>query len=94
VVEVADRGPGVGHGNEERVFEKLYRGSAGRRDDGGTGLGLTICRAIVTAHGGRIWLENRAGGGAIVRFTLPVLQHVRAMEPRAREGSHSEIRST
>ena len=39
---------------------------------GGVGLGLTICRGIVTAHGGRIWAENRPGGGAVFRFTLPV----------------------
>jgi two-component system sensor histidine kinase KdpD len=70
VVEVLDRGSGVPRGEEEKVFEKLYRA---RKDRGGAGLGLTICRAIVTAHGGRIWLENRpGGGGAIVRFTLPV----------------------
>jgi len=72
LVEVADRGPGVRRGEEERVFEKLYRGQASVERDGGTGLGLTICRAIVTAHRGRICLENRPGGGAIVRFTLPV----------------------
>jgi two-component system, OmpR family, sensor histidine kinase KdpD len=36
------------------------------------GLGLTICRGIVEAHGGRIWAENRSGGGAIFSFTLPV----------------------
>ena len=71
LVEVADRGPGVRSGDEERVFEKLYRGPSAV-GDGGVGLGLTICRAIVTAHDGRIWLENREGGGAIVRFTLPV----------------------
>jgi two-component system sensor histidine kinase KdpD len=70
VVEVADRGPGVVCGDEERVFEKLYRGVR-RGHDRGTGLGLTICRAILTAHGGRIWLENRRGGGAVVRFSLP-----------------------
>jgi two-component system sensor histidine kinase KdpD len=70
LVEVADRGPGVRRGDEERVFERLYRGDAANRD--GSGLGLTICRAIVAAHDGRIWLENRPGGGAVVRFTLPV----------------------
>ena len=37
-----------------------------------TGLGLTICRGIVEAHGGRMWAENRPGGGAVVRFTLPL----------------------
>jgi two-component system sensor histidine kinase KdpD len=35
-------------------------------------LGLTICRGIVEAHGGRIWAENRSGGGAVFRFTLPI----------------------
>jgi len=38
----------------------------------GAGLGLAICRGIVRAHGGRIWAENRPGGGVTVRFTLPV----------------------
>jgi two-component system sensor histidine kinase KdpD len=70
VVEIADRGPGVLAGDEKRVFERLYRGSAAK-GDGGIGLGLTICQAVVAAHEGRIWLENRKDGGAIVRFTLP-----------------------
>jgi two-component system sensor histidine kinase KdpD len=69
VVEVADEGPGLKPGDEERVFEKFYRGSSAPR---GFGLGLAICRAIVTAHGGRIWAENRAPRGAAFRFTLPV----------------------
>ncbi len=69
IVEVADRGPGLAAGDEARVFEKFYRaGSAG----GGVGLGLAICRGIVEAHGGRIWAENRPGGGAAFRFALPV----------------------
>jgi two-component system sensor histidine kinase KdpD len=70
-VEVADRGPGLPSGEEERVFEKFYRGQA-REGPGGVGLGLTICRGIVSAHGGRIWAEGRAGGGAAFRFTLPL----------------------
>ena len=71
VVEVADRGPGLPSGEEGRVFDKFYRS----RDEGrgvGAGLGLTICRGIITAHGGRIWAENRPGGGATFRFTLPL----------------------
>jgi two-component system sensor histidine kinase KdpD len=70
-VEVADRGPGFAPGDEERVFEKFYRGraSGARR---GVGLGLPICRAIVEAHGGRMEAANRADGGAAFRFTLPV----------------------
>jgi two-component system sensor histidine kinase KdpD len=80
LVEVADSGPGVPAGDEERVFEKLYRVSP--RRDGGMGLGLTICRAIVAAHAGRIWLENRPGArGAVVRMTLPVERQQRAWRP-------------
>jgi two-component system, OmpR family, sensor histidine kinase KdpD len=71
VVSVADRGPGLRSGDEQRIFDKFYRANRqGGRD--GVGLGLTICRGIVEAHGGRIWAENRAGGGAIFRFLLPL----------------------
>lgn len=66
---VADRGPGLQPGEEERVFAKFYR-----RDPSGpgAGLGLAICRAILEAHGGRIEATNRAGGGAVFRFELPL----------------------
>jgi two-component system, OmpR family, sensor histidine kinase KdpD len=70
-VEVADQGPGLPVGTEERVFEKFYQAqpeSAG----GGVGLGLTICRTIVEAHGGSIRAASRAGGGASFVFDLPV----------------------
>jgi two-component system sensor histidine kinase KdpD len=70
VVEVADRGAGVAPEDRERVFEKFYR--VREREGGGTGLGLTICRGIVEAHGGRIWVDSRDGGGAAFRFTLPL----------------------
>jgi len=71
VVEVADRGPGVPEGHETRVFEKFHR-AARELSPGGVGLGLTICRAILAAHGGRIWVEKRQGGGASFRFALPI----------------------
>ena len=67
-VEVADDGEGVPDGAEERVFDAFYRGDAARGEDG-AGLGLAISRAIVEAHGGRIWLE-RASPGTRVHFTL------------------------
>jgi two-component system sensor histidine kinase KdpD len=70
VVEVADRGLGIPSGEESRIFDKFYRGKSAR--EGGVGLGLTICRGIVEAHGGRIWVETRPGGGALFRFTIPL----------------------
>ena len=70
-VDVADRGPGLPTGEEARIFEKFHR-AASVAAAGGVGLGLTISRGIVTAHGGRIWAENRADGGAVFHFTLPL----------------------
>jgi signal transduction histidine kinase len=67
-VEVADDGEGIAAGEGERVFEAFYRGDAARGEDG-AGLGLAISRAIVEAHGGRIWLED-GGPGTSVHFTL------------------------
>jgi len=67
-VELADRGPGILEGQQEHIFDKFTRG---RVPGGGVGLGLSICRVIIEAHGGRIWAENRPGGGAVFRFTLP-----------------------
>jgi two-component system sensor histidine kinase KdpD len=66
-VEVADEGPGLPKGTEERVFEKFYRAPSRER---GFGLGLPICRAIVTAHGGKIWAEHRLPHGSVFLFTL------------------------
>ena len=67
-LEIRDRGPGITPGDEERIFEKFYRG----RSDGarGAGLGLAICRAIVLAHQGTIEAFNRPGGGALFRVRL------------------------
>ncbi|MFA4903323.1 MAG: ATP-binding protein [Desulfobaccales bacterium] len=70
-VEVSDSGPGFPPEDLQRIFEMFERGTR-NLDQKGYGLGLSICRAIVEAHGGRIWAENRPGGGATVRFTLPL----------------------
>jgi two-component system sensor histidine kinase KdpD len=72
VISVADRGPGIPPGDLERIFDKFYRVLGSAREVGGTGVGLAVCRGLVEAHHGRIWAENRNGGGSIFRFTLPL----------------------
>ena len=70
-VEVADTGEGIALEDRDHVFDALYRGGAqASRGEDGAGLGLAISRAIVEAHGGRIWLAERPGG-TCVRFSLP-----------------------
>ncbi len=69
-VSVADSGPGVPNEYIERIFDKFYRVSGAKQM--GTGLGLAVCRGLIEAHGGRIWAENREGGGAVFQFTLPL----------------------
>jgi signal transduction histidine kinase len=68
LVEVRDDGPGFPPEDTERIFDKFYRAGSGP----GAGLGLAIARAIVTAHGGRIWAEALKPHGAAFRFTLPL----------------------
>ena len=72
-IAVADRGPGIPATERERVFNKFYRGDGARRTTG-AGLGLAICRAIAVLHGGRIWVEDRPGGGAVFQFELPIVE--------------------
>jgi two-component system sensor histidine kinase KdpD len=71
LVEVNDRGSGIPPDQELRVFEKFHR-AVREGSPGGVGLGLAISRAVVAVHGGRIWAQNREGGGASFRFTLPI----------------------
>ena len=75
-VRVADRGPGIPADDRERVFEAFYRGDAAPERPG-SGLGLAIARAIVVAHGGKIWVEGAPGGGTVVVFELPIWEEQR-----------------
>ena len=69
---VSDTGPGIPPDQLEEIFERFHRSATSRRSDrGGSGLGLPIARALVEAHGGRIWAESRPGEGATIRFELP-----------------------
>ncbi|GGM50212.1 two-component sensor histidine kinase [Dactylosporangium sucinum] len=69
---VADDGPGIAPADRERVFDRFVRlDDARSRDGGGAGLGLSIARDIVTAHGGTLTIENAPAGGAVLRIRLP-----------------------
>jgi signal transduction histidine kinase len=70
-IDVLDRGPGLRPGEEEDVFERFHRGSAGRAAADGTGLGLPIARELARRWGGDVTLRNRDGGGACARLRFP-----------------------
>jgi signal transduction histidine kinase len=71
-LEVRDAGPGLPRGSEERIFERFYRADPARSGDG-SGLGLSIARAIIEAHGGTIRAHSADGGGAAFTIELPAL---------------------
>jgi two-component system sensor histidine kinase KdpD len=68
---VSDEGPGIPPEEREKVFDAFYRGKEAP-ESAGSGLGLAIAKAIVVAHGGRIWIEETTGGGTAVAFEVPL----------------------
>jgi two-component system, OmpR family, sensor histidine kinase KdpD len=71
-ISVVDHGPGIPVSALPHLFDPFYRVADGRPRPQGLGLGLAIVKGLVEAHGGRVWAENRAGGGARVTFVLPL----------------------
>ena len=67
IIFVEDNGPGIEFADLPHVFERFYKSS----DSGGMGLGLSIAKYLVEAHGGKIWAESKVGTGTIISFTLP-----------------------
>jgi signal transduction histidine kinase len=85
LVSVADHGPGISPEQRDEVFGLLAR----RVDDAGAGLGLSIAKTFVEAHGQRIWVDDTPGGGARFRFTLPAAEDAEAEEDSwVGSGSH------
>ncbi len=81
LVSVRDQGPGIPADHLEHVFERFHQvAAADAAEKGGTGLGLTITRAIVHQHGGRVWAESTLGEGSTFCFTLPLARSAPAMD--------------
>ena len=85
---VADRGLGIPPNELDAVFDKFVQSSKTKTGAGGTGLGLAIVRQITELHGGRIWAENREGGGARFVLELPLGQAALAVD----DGPRPDVR--
>jgi signal transduction histidine kinase len=83
-VAVADTGCGISPDEREKIFERLYQGQrAIKSSRKGLGLGLSICRELVSRHGGRIWVESQLGHGSTFFFTLPIFSSANQLAPLA-----------
>ena len=71
-MQVADTGEGIRQRDLPKIFDRAYHADPARhRDSGGAGIGLSIAKGIIEAHGGRIWVESEPGRGSVFSFTLP-----------------------
>jgi signal transduction histidine kinase len=74
---VSDKGVGIPDNIMPHVFDKFYRSHNSKNSVGGTGLGLYLCRAIISSHGGTIWVKSKEGEGSTFGFTLPIYENVK-----------------
>lgn len=94
IVAISDTGEGIPPEAVTRVFERFYRADSARQSTtGGSGLGLAIVRAIIEAHGGKVWAENNPTGGARILFTLPIEEvSLQETQPMDMLGKKSRMR--
>jgi two-component system sensor histidine kinase KdpD len=79
-IRVSNAGPGIPKAEQDLIFEKFYRGRDVRARVAGTGMGLSIAREIVEAHGGRVWLKSEPGKGAQFSLTVPTIGFQNALK--------------
>ena len=94
VITVRDTGQGIAVEDRERIFESFQQGRRGAPKEEGTGLGLTLCRRIVTLLGGRIWLESELGRGSAFHVAIPLgvpAERVDAEAPDSADGRRSVV---
>jgi CheY-like chemotaxis protein len=91
VITVRDNGPGIAREDWEPIFESFQQGRRGAPSEEGTGLGLTLCRKIMTLLGGRIWLESEVGMGSAFHVAMPF--EPTTAEASTGEGEHVDGRS-
>ena len=73
-INVSDQGPGIPPGEHKRVFKAFQRGGNEENSKAqGAGLGLAICKGLVEAHGGRIWIKKKTTPGTTISFTIPLV---------------------
>jgi signal transduction histidine kinase len=91
VVSVIDTGVGISATDLPYIFERFYRADRSRttQTGGGSGLGLSIVKAIVTAHGGQVWAESAPGKGTSISFTLPMTRTMTPPQPRMQVSSRT-----
>jgi signal transduction histidine kinase len=71
IVCVSDQGPGIASSDIPHIFDRFYRATSAARTTKGAGLGLYLARAVIEAHGGRVWVDPKPGAGARICFSLP-----------------------